>query len=163
MIVPLTGNVNYPITLDPTVWIFDDRKVLLEEAFKERKKDIIDQNESLKKTAANFDREVSQQIKNPPVNKSITRYEREKILVNSYVMPIKVFLGHAEVKLDAVDVTLETQTKDIKVSLEGLENSYLLFAIKGKPLLEDGPVHLYYQDGSNKDNPIKGIKKIIIN
>src|SRR5690625_6189198 len=33
VIVQLAGNVGYPITLDPTVWIFDDRKVLLEEEF----------------------------------------------------------------------------------------------------------------------------------
>ena len=31
MIVQVNGNVKFPITLDPSVWIFDDRKVLLEE------------------------------------------------------------------------------------------------------------------------------------
>ncbi|MDY0408070.1 hypothetical protein [Paracerasibacillus soli] len=38
MIVQLTGNITYPITLDPTVWIFDDRKIKLEEAFNEKDK-----------------------------------------------------------------------------------------------------------------------------
>lgn len=164
MIVPILGNVNYPITLDPTVWIFDDRKVLLEEAFNAKEEEeIINNDEALRKTAENFDRELDQDFIRPPVNKSINRFEREKILVNSYVMPIKEFLSHAEVKKTAIDVTLVTDHKEIKISLGNLENSLLLFSIKGQPLLEDGPVHLYYQDGSNKENPIKNVKKIIIN
>lgn len=163
MIVPILGNVNYSITLDPTVWIFDDRKILLEEAFNEKEKKIKDNDEILRKTAENFDRELDQDIIKPPINKSINRYEREKILVNSYVMPIKEFLSHAEVKANATDVTLVTDQDEVKISLKNLENSLLLFSIKGKPLLDDGPVYLFFQDGSNKDNPIKNVKKIIIN
>ena len=30
----------------------------------------------------------------------------------------------------------------------------------GKPLREDGPVHLLFADGSNIDNPIKNISAI---
>lgn len=163
MIVPLIGNVRYPITLDPTVWIFDDRKILFEETFNATEKVSKDENESLKKVAESFDRELNKDFIKPPVNKSITRYEREKILVNSYVMPIREFLSHAEVNSDATDASLISDGKEMKISLEQLKNCYLLFAIKGKPLLEDGPVHLYFQDGSNKKNPIKNINKIIIN
>ncbi len=36
MIIQIKGNVKYPITLDPSVWIFDDRKILLEDAFKDK-------------------------------------------------------------------------------------------------------------------------------
>mgnify|MGYP001051368502 CR=1 FL=1 len=32
-IVTITGNVKYPITLDPSVWIFDDRKFDLDQFF----------------------------------------------------------------------------------------------------------------------------------
>ena len=163
MIVPLIGNVNYPITLDPSVWIFDDRKILLEEAFTAQEEVINDESDTLKKTAESFDRELSRDIIKPPVNKSLTRYEREKILVNSYVMPIKDFLSHAEVNSDAKDVTLVSNETEIVISLAQLQKCYLLFALKDKPLKNDGPVHLYFQDGSNQDNPIKGIKKIIIN
>ena len=31
MIIQLTGNVRYQITLDPSTWIFDDRKIVLED------------------------------------------------------------------------------------------------------------------------------------
>lgn len=33
MIIQLKGKVTYPITLDASVWIFDDRKIIFEEAF----------------------------------------------------------------------------------------------------------------------------------
>ncbi|WP_250130006.1 hypothetical protein [Jeotgalicoccus sp. WY2] len=31
MIIQLTGNVRYQITLDPSTWIFDDRKIKIED------------------------------------------------------------------------------------------------------------------------------------
>lgn len=57
---------------------------------------------------------------------------------------------------------LVTKRKEIVISIADLYNSYLLFALDGKPLTEDGPVHLLFKDGSNKDNPIKGVTKIKI-
>ncbi|MFD1360211.1 hypothetical protein [Lentibacillus salinarum] len=164
MIVPITGNVTYTITLDPTVWIFDDRKILLDEAFdldseKEAEKD------SLEKAADRFSQEVYQQNLKPPINKSnktISRNEGQKFLENSYVMPIATFLGYAEIKENADHVTLETANGEERIPLETLKASYLLFAKDGKPLKEDGPVHLFYSDGSNQENPIKGIQKIIV-
>jgi hypothetical protein len=160
MIVPIIGKVTYQITMDPTVWIFDDRKIILEEAFSDNnEKNNIDEAQL---AAERWERAIGNFSK-PPVNKSITKHERENILKYSYVMPITDFLNHAEVKAEATDVTLVTEEKDITIPLSDLYNSYLMFARDGKPLREDGPVHLLYKDGSNKENPIKGIKKIIIN
>lgn len=161
MIVPITGKVAYSITLDPTVWIFDDRKVLLDEAFT-KKTGFKENTEELESAAQRWDRAVHQQIK-PPVNKSISRFEGEKILKNSYVMPISDFIENAEIKPDATDATLVTKKGDIQISLVELKDCYLQFARDGKPLKEDGPVYLFFQDGSNKDEPIKHVSKIIIN
>lgn len=163
MIVQLTGNVNYNITLDPTVWIFDDRKILFEEAFKEESANPKNTGDELDRAADRFNREVYRASVKPPVNKSITKFEREKILKNSYVMPLQEFLSHAEIKSDSKDATLTTKNGQINISLRELQECYLLFAIKGKPITEDGPVHLFFNDGSNKDNPITGIQKITIN
>jgi len=163
MIVQLTGNVNYNITLDPTVWIFDDRKILFEEAFKEESANPKKTGDKLDRAADRFNREVYRASVKPPVNKSITKFEREKILKNSYVMPLQEFLSHAEIKSDSKDATLTTKNGQINISLRELQECYLLFAIKGKPITEDGPVHLFFNDGSNKDNPITGIQKITIN
>ncbi|HLR80333.1 MAG TPA: hypothetical protein VK119_07090 [Bacillota bacterium] len=162
MIVPIVGNVTYSITMDPTVWIFDDRKIKLEDAFSADAEDH-DEDDELEKAAERWNREVYQQKIKPPVNKSINRFKREDILKNTYVMPIDDFLGHAEVKPDAQSATLVTDGEDVQLSLEKLQNCFLLFARDGKPLKDNGPVHILYKDGSNRDNPITGVKKIIIN
>ncbi|GGJ87022.1 hypothetical protein GCM10007063_06930 [Lentibacillus kapialis] len=165
MIVQITGNVTYTITLDPTVWIFDDRKIRLEEAFTEDAQNR-DEKDELTNAADRFSQEVYQQNLKPPINKTnkgIPRKEREKILENSYVMPIRDFLSYAEIKQDASNVTLETSNGDDVIPLNTLAESFLLFAIDGKPLKEEGPVQLFYRDGSNRSHPIKGIQKMIVN
>jgi len=162
MIIPIKGNVTYPITLDPTVWIFDDRKIEFDKAFENASENKGEEDE-LKKASERFNREVYQQAVKPPVNRSIKKFEREKILQSTYVMPLGDFIANAEVKQEAQNVTLVTQEGEVIISLPELEQSYFLFARDGKPLKDDGPVHLYFQDGSNKDNPIKSITSIIIN
>ncbi|WP_087973056.1 hypothetical protein [Oceanobacillus rekensis] len=167
MIVPITGNVSYSITLDPSVWIFDDRKVLLEEAFIKQVNELDEKEKTddLKRISERFNREVlDTKMNRPPVNKSISKREGEKILKNSYVMPLHDFITNAEIKPNAKSATLITDNdENVTVTLGDLEDGYFLFSINGKPLKEDGPVHYFYKDGSNKDNPVKNIKKIVIN
>ncbi|MBO1003552.1 hypothetical protein ACFSKI_17455 [Pseudogracilibacillus auburnensis] len=161
MIIQLKGKVTYPITLDASVWIFDDRKIILEEAFTE--KEVVQEEDPLKKADEMFNQEIYFQTKiKPPVNKSINRYEKEKILENSFVMPLEDFINNAEVKPEAKRALLKTDGDDIVITVEQLTDAYLLFAVDGKPLKEEGPVHLYFRDGSNKEAPIKNIKQIII-
>src|SRR5690625_3030244 len=94
MIIQFKGNVTYPITLDASVWIFDDRKVILEEAFLDNK--VEEKDDSLKKAAEMFNQELYFQTKvKPPVNKSINKFEKEKILEHSFVMPFEDFFNHA--------------------------------------------------------------------
>lgn len=163
MIVPIIGNVTYSITLDPTVWIFDDRKVEFEKAFEITQGEISDEDE-LEEASNRWDRAVYEPNSKPPVNRSISKLEGEKILKGTYVMPIKDFITHSEIKKNAKNATLiVSEGEDITISLEELSNSYLLFAVDGKPLKEDGPVHFYHKDGSNRDNPIKSVKKIMVN
>lgn len=161
MIIQLKGKVNYAITLDPTVWIFDDRKVELKDAFSKKEIEVVE-DDTLTKAAEVFNREIYTRSNKPPVNKSINRFEREKILASTYVMPIVEFLKHAEVKDDAKSVILKTDSDDVIITIEQLAASNLLFAVEGKPLKDDGPVHLYFGDGSNKEKPIKNVKQIII-
>lgn len=161
MIIPITGNVSYPITLDPSVWIFDDRKILLNEAFNPKFKRENEQDEA-KQTAERLNQAYHQKVR-PPVNKSINKFERDKVLKNSYVMPLEEFIEHAEPNTSSTTVTLKTKSGNESISLEQLKKSLLLFSIKGKPLTDDGPVHLLFHDGSNKQSPIKGVLEIKIN
>ncbi|MDC3416519.1 hypothetical protein [Aquibacillus salsiterrae] len=159
MIVQLVGNLTYPITIDPTVWIFDDRKILFDDAFLDKADKDSSIEDELKRTADRFARETF--IK-PPVNRSIDKFERSKLLTNTYVMPIKDFINTVEVAPNATVARLQTIDDEHRITIDQLRNSLLLFAKDGKPLKEDGPIHLYFGDGSNKHSPFKNIKKIII-
>lgn len=161
MIIPLKGKVKFPLTIDASVWIFDDRKVIFEEAFEEREeREAVDPS---RKTAEMFDQVLYFKTKiKPPVNKSINKFEREKILTHSFVMPFEDFLQTSEVKDGAKTARLTRDEDEVIITVEQLKNSYFLFAVDGKPVQEDGPVHLYFRDGSNKDQPIKGVKAITI-
>ncbi|WP_077622148.1 hypothetical protein [Sediminibacillus massiliensis] len=164
MIIQLTGKVKYPLTLDPTVWIFDDRKVTFEQAFES--KDVvseIDEGKELKKASERWNQEIYQQRVKPPVNKSINRYQKEQILNGTFLMPIYDFIATSEINEEAEQAKLILMNEEsISISINQLENAYLLFAENGKPVKENGPVHLFFRDGSNREEPIQGITKIIV-
>lgn len=64
MIVQLKGNVQFPITLDPTVWIFDDRKIKLEEAFlPDKEENHPERTSSLNSGSDHLSNEVSVDLK----------------------------------------------------------------------------------------------------
>ncbi|MUV36257.1 uncharacterized protein JNUCC1_00058 [Lentibacillus sp. JNUCC-1] len=161
MIVPIKGNVGFTITLDPTVWIFDDRKIELDQAFSNNSETQTEED-GVKNASERWDRELHSDMLKPPVNRSIKRFEREKILKSTYVMPIKWFLETAEVNAGATEVELKLIDGSIIIPLKTLTEAYFLFAVEGKPLKEDGPVHLIFGDGSNINDPIKGVKEIYV-
>jgi|SRR5690625_2133507 len=155
MIVQIKGEVKFPITLDPTVWIFDDRKILFEELFDEEKQKQCDTKQKYKpQSYAN--------AKKPPVDRDNIDKNRKDILKNSYAMPIAEFLPHAEVKESVTSAILQTKFGEKKITFSQLKDCYLYFSNKGKPLQDNGPVHLYFKDGSNRNNPIKGVQQIIL-
>lgn len=162
MIIQLSGKVKFPITLDSSVWIFDDRKIIFDDAFSPDKlnKNEEENEDHSERFNEMYSLEVYQQKIKPPVNKSINKYEKEKILTNTYVMPIKHFIKNAEVDPEAKTAVLHTPNEDVEITTEQFVNSLLLFSVDGKPIKDQGPVHLYFQDGSNKDEPIKGITKV---
>ncbi|MBN8234308.1 hypothetical protein JF544_03570 [Halobacillus kuroshimensis] len=162
MIVQLTGKVKFPITLDPTVWIFDDRKLTFTEAFEGESPEVSPEEEDeLKRKSLRFDREVYQQKLNPPVNKSINRYEKQRIINGTFLMPLLPFLQTSEPSADSEKAALVSDQGEEIIHADDLKDALLLFAENGKPLQTQGPVHLYFGDGSNRDTPVKGIKKIV--
>lgn len=73
MIIQLTGNVRYQITLDPSTWIFDDRKIKLE--------DLLAQKEDGEEITFNDETEWNRQIiegeTKPPTLKSEKKHKKE--------------------------------------------------------------------------------------
>jgi hypothetical protein len=158
-IVSLNGNVNYPLTLDPGVWIFDDRKKDLNTLFDFNQQNESDQEKYLKAVSAHWDRELqegavppSEQDKQQP-KKTL----KETLLTGSFAISLSYFIFNAQPKPGTEKVMVASADGNVEMTLEEAQKGYLAFSSNGKPLKEDGPVHFYYGDGRNKKNPIKNI------
>jgi len=161
-IVVISGNVTYKITLDPGVWIFDDRKVEISNYFNSSKKENNDLEEYTKSVSKHWDREIQEGAVYPPTLKTEKKFQKQKILTGSFGIPFHDFLRNANPKENATEVCLVTTSGNVKVPLKIAYEAILGFSSEGKPLIEDGPIHFYYGDGTNQDNPIKDIKEFII-
>lgn len=157
MIIPVKGNVKFPITIDPTVWIFDDRKVDLDEFFSEQYTEVNEEEEYTDVTSKQWSREITEGAIFPPTLKSEKKYERTKLLTNSYAMAIQPFIQNAEPEASATHLVVEGE-KEVRYPLSELGSLLVQFSEKGKPLKEDGPVYLLHKDGSNLDAPLKQVR-----
>ncbi|GGB57727.1 peptidyl-prolyl cis-trans isomerase [Fictibacillus barbaricus] len=163
-IIALNGKVNYPLTLDPGVWIFDDRKEDLNTLFDLNKTKENEQEKYLKDVSAHWDREL-QEGAVPPSEKEKQKPKttlKETLLTGSFAISLSYFIYNAQPHPDADSVIIKSGDGNVEITLEEAQNGYFAFSNNGKPLKEDGPVHFYYGDGRNKDNPIKHISSIII-
>lgn len=68
-IITLTGNVAYSITLDPGVWIFDDRKVDLNTYFEESRDSLDELEEYTKAVSKHWDQEIKEGARLPEERK----------------------------------------------------------------------------------------------
>lgn len=157
MIIPVQGNVKFPITIDPTVWIFDDRKVDLDEFFSEQYKETNAEEEYTDVTSKQWSREITEGAVFPPTLKSEKKYERTKLLTNSYAMALQPFIENAEPLPNATHLVIVGE-EEVRYPLSELPSLIVQFSQKGKPLKEDGPVYLLHKDGSNLDAPIKHVR-----
>ncbi|TXC92093.1 peptidyl-prolyl cis-trans isomerase [Metabacillus litoralis] len=163
-IIMITGKVNYQITLDPGVWIFDDRKVDLTSYFEQERETKDELEEYTKAVSKHWEREIREGAIHPPTLKTERTYEKQRILNGTFGIPLKPFLENAGIKADAKEVQFITSDNEFfSLSVEDALDVVVGFSNKGKPLTEDGPIHVYYGDGSNVKNPIKNIQKIVIN
>lgn len=161
-IITIKGKVKYSITLDPGVWIFDDRRIDLNTYFEASGEEVDELEEYKKSISKHWDREIMEGAVYPPTLSTEKKYEKEKVLTGSFGMPLKPFLKNAEILESAEILFLETSEGDVKLPLTEGEKLILGFSKEGKPLSEGGPVHVYYGDGSNEKDPIMGVKAIRI-
>lgn len=88
-----------------------------------------------------------------------TKLER----VSGLGIKLRPFLLNAEPKEGAHTVIIHRREGEkIQLSFQEVLDSYLCFAIDGKPIQEEqgGPALLYLSNGSNQDQPIGSIKTI---
>ncbi|CAM3693711.1 peptidyl-prolyl cis-trans isomerase [Mesobacillus zeae] len=158
-IIPVGGNVKYRITLDSGVWIFDDRKVDLETYFLDASGKYNELEEYTKSISKHWDREIMEGSIQPPTLKSERKYEKQKILNGTFGIPFGPFLRNASPAEDAEKLLIVYENGETAIPLAKAEELILGFSKSGKPLLEDGPVHVYFGDGSNKEEPITKVKE----
>ena len=158
-IIMFSGNVKYPITIDPGVWIFDDRRVDLTTYFdvETEKKDELE--EYTKSISKHWDREIMEGAVFPPTLKTEKKFEKEKVLTGTFGIPFKPFLKNAEPDSNASTLIIICDDKEVRLSLDQANELILGFSENGKPLLEDGPAYVYYGDGTNRDQPIKKVRE----
>lgn len=159
-IISLTGAVQYKLTLDPTVWIFDDRKLDLTTYF-DQQKEAVDDEKYLREVGAHWSREIMEGAVFPPTLKTERKFDRKGMLTGTFGIEIKPFLENASILDSAKEVVFETTDGASHIfPIEEAKTFIFKFSQDGKPLLEDGPVHIIFADGSNRDQPIKNIAAI---
>jgi hypothetical protein len=161
-IITIKGKVVYSITLDPGVWIFDDRKDSLEHFFNQNRMKVNELEEYTKQVSSHWDREITEGAKLPEAERPEKTYKKEKLLTGSFGIPLKPFLLNASPLEDASKLLVITGNREIEIDLSTAYEVILGFSKDGKPLREDGPIHMYFGDGSNKENPIKHVKGFIV-
>lgn len=163
-VIFIEGNVHHSLTIDPSVWIFDDRKVDLNTYFDEEKEYEDEDTIYTKKISAQFDKEMLEGSE-PPKPEDMNRplYKKEILLNGTFGMPLEPFIMNCEPNGDAQQLIVVTKDDEQHTfSFDEGKKIILGFSKNGKPLREDGPVHVYLHDGSNKENPITDVRKIII-
>jgi hypothetical protein len=157
-IVPIKGKVKFVITLDSGVWIFDDRKIDLTTFFEEGSVLKDELEEYTKAVSKHWSREIQEGATYPPTLKTEKKYEKERILTGTFAMPFSPFLKNAEPLQGASHIIIETDNGEYRFGIDQADELLLGFSRNGKPLKEDGPIHILFKDGSNKDAPIKQVK-----
>lgn len=161
-IIIISGETKFSITLDPGVWIFDDRKVELTTFFSTQQKEMNDLETYTKSVSKHWDREIIEGAIFPPTLKTEKKYEKEKVLTGTFGIPFKPFLENAEPKQNAKKVIIKTADDEHEIPLAIAKELMLGFSNAGKPLTSDGPIHVYFGDGSNKQDPIKNVREFIV-
>ncbi|NRD78738.1 peptidyl-prolyl cis-trans isomerase [Bacillus sp. BRMEA1] len=160
-IMTISGNVNYPITLDPATWIFDDRRIDLTTCFVN--KEMYNADEEYTKAASkHWDREIMEGAIFPPTLKTEKKFEKEKMITGTFGIHLKPFLKNSEPKNDAVTLVIHATDAEYEYPLSKAGDLILKFSEDGKPLKTDGPVHVYFADGSNQHNPIKNVHRFTV-
>jgi hypothetical protein len=157
-IMMISGRVKYTITLDPGVWIFDDRRIDLTTYFSQE----LDNSDSVeaytKAVSKHWDREIMEGAVYPPTLKTEKKFEKEKVLTGTFGIPFRPFLINAAPMNDAKVLVVHTSNGEYEFSIDQAYELILGFSNNGQPLASDGPVHIYHGDGSNQDHPIKFVK-----
>lgn len=162
-VIQITGNVQHSITLDPSIWIFDDRRIDLDTFFTDDYVEIDEMEEYKKMMGKHWSREIMEGTTFPPTLESEKLFEESKEIIGTYGIYLHHFLKNAGPNENAMTITFETKVgENHTFPLAKTDDFILKYSFEGKPLREDGPVHVLLKDGSNLKQPIKNVSAVII-
>ena len=132
--IQIKGEVKFPITLDSTTWIFDDRKVQIEDleqgVFDGTKPINFDDNRE-------WNRAILEGQTNPPTLNSEIKYKRRAVLEKSFVINMTPFFKNAEPHDNATTIRLFNDNESIEIPIDLLPYLFFQFAKDCKRLYED--------------------------
>lgn len=159
-IVPIKGNVKYSITLDPGVWILDDRKIKLEDHFTNNTNDDQLLADYTKAISKHWDKEIIEGNEPPSKKQPKKKFIKEELTTETYAIHFHYFLQNSEPFESASEVILQTSNNDVSFPIEEAKKFVLCFSDKGKALKDDGPIHVYY--GKDENKKITHVKAFLI-
>lgn len=147
MIIQIKGKVKFNITLDPSTFIFDDRKVEIEALL---------QGKSSGEEAITFqdnyewNREILEGGSKPPTLVSEKKFKKQALLEGTFLMNMHSFIINAEPDSDAKKVELSNEDTKVQITLAELKELYFQFSKDGKRLYDDGMVDAYLNNDELK-------------
>jgi hypothetical protein len=159
--IQIKGAVKFPITLDSTTWIFDDRKVKIEDLesgiFEGTKPIDFEDNRE-------WNRAILEGQTNPPTLNSEIKYKKNAMLDGTFVINMATFFKNAEPHNDAKLIRLSNDKDAIDIDIELLPYLFFQFAREGKRLYDDNAVDSFIytpeQGYSHKFNYVTNIEVI---
>lgn len=155
-VILMTGNISYKITLDPSVWIFDDRKIDLSRYTGVEDSSGYDDLQYIKGAGSQWDKELREGAQLPSESRSMIK-EREA-LTGDYAMRLSLFIDNAKPSADVTHVRIHREgAQPVVLTIEDARRAILQFAKDGKPIREGGPVLLYLPETWKNGEPIDAI------
>ena len=141
--IQIKGDVKFPITLDSTTWIFDDRKVKIEDI----ENGIFEGTKPIKfEDNREWNRAILEGQTNPPTLNSEIKYRKRAVLEDSFAINMTPFFKNAEPLESATTIKLSNDTSSIEIPLELLPYLFFQFAKDGKRLYDDNSVDSFVYD-----------------
>lgn len=135
--IQIKGAVNFQITLDSTTWIFDDRKVQIEDL----EKGVFDGTKPINfEDNREWNRAILEGQTNPPTLNSEIKYKKRAVLEGSFVINMTPFFKNAEIQENATRIRLANSEQSIDLPIELLPYLFFQFSKDGKRLYDDNAV-----------------------
>ncbi len=159
MIIQIQGDIKFQITLDPSTWIFDDRKITLDEALTAPK----EEEDITFGDNTEWNRQIIEGTSKPPTLKSEKKYKNQQLLEETFIINLKPFLEYTEPERG--EEAMITYTHDEGTAIlpfNEREKHYAQFSENGKRIYDDNMIDLVIIGENNLEMRLKHVTAISI-